>query len=434
MNPYIESVVGHSRRTFIKKTALGAAGLAVATSARSYAQIVGANDRIRVAVIGLKRRGIPHLISLCKMPNVEVTYICEVDSVQMEKGLEAARQHSDRLPKTETDYRRIVEKSDVDAVFLATPDHWHAYGALLALKHGKHVYVEKPCSHNLAEDDLLMAAEKKFPDLKIQMGSQRRSSPEITEVIQAIHGGVIGDPYKALAFYTNSRGRVPNPKEVDPPANLNWDLWQGPAPRRQFLDIIADYNWHWDWHWGTAESANNGTHEMDVGRWALGVTYPELVQAESGKFHFVDDGWQMYDTMLVTFRFPGNKVLQWDGASRNGYQTYGAGRGTIIYGTGGSVFVNQDIYRIYDRDGKLLKERVSEEQEGGVVLGGGGGVTDRHILNFLEAIRGNASLTAPMAIGAVSTHLTHNTNISSRMSDARLEIDPQTGKFMDQSV
>ena len=182
--------------------------------------------------------------------------------------------------------------------------------------------------------------------------------------------GLIGDTYKALSFYNNKRGHVPVPQVVDPPAHLDWELWQGPAPRREFLDILEDYNWHWRWHWGTAESANNGTHEMDVARWALGVEYPEHVQTQGGKYHFVDDGWEMYDTMLVSFRFSGNKLLQWDGKSRNAYSTYGTGRGTIIYGTEGSVFVNRDGYKVYSREGELIQEKIGEPEEG---LGLGGG-------------------------------------------------------------
>ncbi|MEX0331165.1 MAG: Gfo/Idh/MocA family protein [Puniceicoccaceae bacterium] len=421
------------RRDFIRKTAVGTAGLAMMTSASSYASVVGANDKVRVAVIGLKRRGIPLMKSMAQIENVAVTCICEVDDNQMAKGLEEAQLTLGYLPATEKDMRAVVEREDVDAVVITTPDHWHAYGTMIALQNGKHVYVEKPCSHNLAEDDFLMALEEKYSDLKIQMGTQQRSSPETMEIIKAIHEGAIGDPYKALAFYSNGRGEVPVPQQVEVPPHLDWELWQGPAPRRPFLDILEDYNWHWDWHYGTAESANNGTHEMDVARWALGVEYPEHVQAQGGKYHFVDDGWAMYDTMLVTFRFPGGKELQWDGKSRNGYTTYGSGRGTIVYGTEGSVYVDRGGYRLFSRKGELLEEKIGGT-EAGVALGGGGDLTTSHVRNFIDAIRGNAALRTPMAIGAVSTHLTHYTNVASRVEGNQLEIDAKTGKFTDKAV
>lgn len=433
MDTEFTSLPAESRRSFFRKATVGLAGLALASSPRSYADIIGANDRVRVAVIGLKRRGQPMLHALGKIKNVRVTYVCDVDARQMEEGLAYAEKHLGYRPKAGLDMRKIVERPDVDAVFLAIPDHWHAYGTLIALQNGKHVYVEKPCSHNLAEDDILGEAAAKYNDLKIQMGSQQRSSPETREVIAAIHEGQIGHAYKATTFYSNARGPVPVPKQVEPPPYLNWELWQGPAPRRPFLDILADYNWHWRWHWGTAESANNGTHELDIARWALGVTYPELVGAESGKRHYVDDGWEMYDTILATYRFPGDKIIEWDGKSRNGYNTYGAGRGCIVYGTEGSVFVDREGYKIYDRAGELVRTRTGEA-EGGIALGGGGSLTNRHVLNFIEAIRGNEELTAPITEGAISTHLVHYCNVSSRENDARLAVDAKTGHFTDKAI
>ena len=426
-------ISGESRRTFIKKGATVAAGLAVASSAKSYASVLGANDNVSVAVIGLKRRGLPQIHSLSKIPNVVVTYVCEVDEKQMEVGLAEAEGYLGYRPKAMKDMRQIVEKSDVDAVFLAIPDHWHAYGTMIAAQNGKHVYVEKPCSHNLAEDDFLIALENKYKNLRFQMGTQQRSSLETIEVISAVHNGLIGDTYKATTFYSNARGSVPVPQEVAPPTFLDWELWQGPAPRRKYLHILEDYNWHWRWHWGTAESANNGTHELDVARWALDVNYPEQVQTQCGKFHYADDGWEMYDTMMVTFKFPGNKVLHWDGKSRNGYQSYGAGRGSIIYGTDGSLFINRNGYKVFSRDGEILQEK-KVRSEAGIALGGGGNMTTGHIRNFIESIRGNASVNAPLSIGAVSTHLAHYTNVSSRIVEQKLNIDPETGRFKDKNI
>ena len=422
-----------TRRRFMKNTAIGATGLAMATSATSYAGITGANQRVRLAVAGLKRRGMPLIRSIERIAGAEVSCVCEVDSVQLEKAMGEASKFLSSRPAVENDFRKVVERKDVDAVVLALPDHWHAYGTMIALQNGKHVYVEKPCGYNLAEDEILMEAEQKFPGLRIQMGSQQRSSPETRQVIEEIHNGLIGEAYRAVAFYSNGRGRVDNPQVMDPPATLDWDLWQGPAPRRPFWDILADYNWHWHWHWGTAESANNGTHELDIARWALQCRFPESVETVSGKHHFKDDGWSMYDTMYGTYRFPGNKVIHWEGNSRNNYKAYGAGRGTIIYGTEGSVFIDREHVRIYDRGGKLVRE-LRGAQEDGVSLGGGGALTDAHMGNFINAIRGDAELHAPMAEGAPSTHMAHYVNVASREGDARLMVDPQTGHFTDPAI
>lgn len=418
------------RRQFFRRAGAGFAGLALASHVPLHGNIMGANDRVRVAVIGLKRRGLPLIAALGQAGNVDVTWVCEVDERQMEAGLAHAEETLGYLPGAEKDLRKIVERKDVDAIVLALPDHWHAYATVLALANGKHVYVEKPCSYNLEEDDLLIKAAEKYPGLVIQMGNQQRSSPETQEVITAIHGGLIGEVYQATSFYSNARGPVPVPKEVPPPDFLDWELWQGPVPRRPYLDILEDYFWHWRWHWGTAESANNGTHELDVARWALQVSFPEQVETQSGKYHYLDDGWEMYDTMHATFRFPGNKVIEWDGKSRNGFNTYGAGRGTIIYGTEGSVFVDREHYRVYNREGELLETR-SGEEESGIGLGGGGNLTDRHVRNFIEAIRGREKPNAPIIEGALSTHLVHYPNVASRLGDARLEVDPETGRFRD---
>jgi predicted dehydrogenase len=196
----------------------------------------------------------------------------------------------------------------------------------MAIKGGKHVYVEKPCSHNMHESELLVQAQKKYNKV-VQMGNQQRSSDHTIEVIKAIHSGAIGVPYKALAFYTNNRGPVPVQQKAPVREGLDWDLFQGPAPRREYTAETWDYNWHWyGWDYGTAESGNNGTHELDVARWALQVDYPTRVDVEADKRHFFEDGWEMYDTMDATFKFAGDKVIKWDGKSRDGYDTYNGDR------------------------------------------------------------------------------------------------------------
>ena len=419
------------RRKFIKQTATGAAALSLGgftATARSYRNIMGSNDRIRVAMIGCYRRFPALLDALSQLDNVEATYVCDVDARRQEAAIEKVEKAMGKKPKGEKDMRRIHEQPDVDVVFHATPDHWHAPGAILSMQAGKHVYVEKPCSHNPRENELLTEWQKKT-GLAVQMGAQQRSSPESREIIKEIHEGVIGEAYMATAFYSNNRQRVPEANKTAVPDYLDWELFQGPAPRTDFIDIAGDYNWHWFWRWGTAETGNNATHEFDIARWALQATYPKEVKVTSGKYHFKDDPWTMYDTMYATFTFPGNKIINWDGKSRSGYNTYGKGRGTIIYGTEGTVFVDRDGYQVYNRDGKLLREKKSLGEEAGTALGGGGDMTTLHVQNFLEAVRGKTGLHCPISEGAISTHLCHYANISSRENDAQLAIDPTTGHF-----
>lgn len=423
------------RRTFLQSAATGAAALSLSglpLSAKSYRRILGANDRIRCAMLGCYRRFPALLEGLAQLDNVDITYVCDVDARRQEAGAAKVKAAMGQTPKQEKDMRKIFAQPDVDAVFHATPDHWHALGAILSLQAGKHVYVEKPCSHNPREDEMLTEWQK-HTGLVVQMGAQQRSSPETREIIAEIHDGVIGEAYLANAFYTNSRGRVANANKVPVPDYLDWDLFQGPAPRTDFIDIIGDYNWHWFWRWGTAETGNNATHELDIGRWALQVKYPENVHVNAGKNHYKDDPWTMYDTMDATINFPGDKTVKWDGKSRSGHPTYGHGRGTIVYGSEGSVLITREGYWLYDRKGELIRERIGGP-EAGTALGGGGSMTTLHVKNFIETIRGKDTLNCPIDEGAISTHLCHYANISYQAGNKQLAIDPATGRFRSKKI
>lgn len=423
-----------SRRDFLKTTAIGAAGLmmpGMGMSAKSYASILGANDRINVAIVGLGRRVGAYIGPIADpKSNVKLLYLCDVMQSQMENAKERFMHPNNKIDysiKLEENFFKVIEDPRVDAIINATPDHWHAPGTWLANAAGKHVYLEKPGSHNPYEGEMLLKARQRYGKV-IQLGNQQRSSLESIHIINKIHNGAIGNPYMAKAFYTASRGRVINPEKAAIPEGLNWDLWQGPAPRKAYEHNTWDYNWHWyGWDYGTAEAGNNALHELDVARWALQVKYPEQVTANSDKYHFLDDGWTMYDTMDATFKFPGNKVIKWDGKSRNGHKTYGAGRGTIIYGTEGSVWVDRDGYQLYDRGGNLIESSESEDGEGGTQLGGGGNMTSRHVRNFFEAIRGKEKQRSPIEEGVTSMLLCHLANISSRIGDEMLKCDTNNG-------
>ncbi|WP_273273190.1 Gfo/Idh/MocA family protein [Maribacter polysiphoniae] len=428
-----------NRRSFIKKAVTGTAGVALggslnAMSAQSYSKIIGANDRIHVAIQGLGRRYQAYLGGIVKKEsNVELRYLCDVMKSQREKAAEVVSKAFPNTPVLENDIRKIIDDKHIDAIFMATPDHWHAPGACMAMQAGKHVYLEKPCSHNPREGELLVAYQKKYNKV-VQMGNQQRSSAQSQEIMKDIHEGIIGDVYHATAFYTSKRGPVPHQKETAPPEGLDWELFQGPAPRRPYTDDTWNYNWHWyGWDYGTAEMGNNATHELDIARWALQVEYPERVEVNSGKFQYKDDGWEMYDTMEATFKFADNKIIKWDGQSRNGYSKYGAGRGTIIYGSKGCVFIDRDGYKLYGLKGELIRENLSPGIESGNALGGGGRLSTAHTLNFFDAIRGKATLTSPIDEGVVSQLLTHYANIASRIDDA-FEVDETTGRIFNREA
>ncbi len=429
-----------NRRDFIRKVTAGAAGVAVGSSAmsmsaKSYSRIIGANDRLGVAIIGLGRRlGAYYEPISMKESNVELLYLCDVMKRQREKAAQNFAKRIDYKPQLENDIRKVLDDSKVDLIFNATPDHWHTPGAIMAMKAGKHVYVEKPCSHNMNENELIVAASKKFNKV-VQMGNQQRSSAHTQEIVGEIHNGIIGVPYRAVAFYLNQRGEVPLQKSAPVPEGLDWDLFQGPAPRRSYTSETWDYNWHWyGWNYGTAETGNNATHELDVARWALGVDLPMRVDVDAGKRHFFKDGWEMYDTMYATFKFAGDKVINWDGRSRNGHNTYGMGdRGTIIYGSEGTVYVDRGKYVLYDRSGKVIKESKGGSSEAGTALGGGGDMTTGHVYNFFQTIRGKDKLNAPIDDATFSQAMVHYSNIAYRIGKG-YDIDNTSGRMFDRDA
>tara|TARA_R110002049_G_scaffold306173_1_gene504167 strand:+ start:506 stop:1846 length:1341 start_codon:yes stop_codon:yes gene_type:complete len=428
-----------TRRSFIKKTAVGAVGVAYvnsanAMSAKSYSNIIGANDRVNIAIQGLGRRYSAYIEPITrKESNARLLYLCDVMPSQQDKAAAKFSKTLNYKPKLEKDIRKILADKDVDAVFMATPDHWHTPGACMAMQAGKHVYLEKPCSHNGKENELVVAFQQKYNKV-VQMGNQQRSSLETTEIIKEIHNGVIGDVYKAVAFYVNGRGEVPIPVNAAPPGGLDWDLFQGPSPRKAYMHNTWDYNWHWyGWDFGTAEMGNNATHELDIARWAMDVEYPEHVSVIAGKHQFKEDGWEMYDTMEATFRYANNRVIQWDGNSRNAYDKYGKSRGTYIYGSNGSVFIDRSGYALYDRNGKLVKDSKSVSAESGIALGGGGDLSTLHGINFFETIRGKESLTSPIEQGALSQSLTHYANIAYKTGKS-FDIDQTTGRIFDRDA
>ncbi len=421
-----------TRREFLDTLAVGAATLAIGSTAKSYSQILGANDRLNFAVIGLHGRAYAHLSSLKANQNAaRITHVCDVDSNTLAKFVAAVQQEMGSTPATSKDFRRILEQKDVDAITIAAPDHWHTPMAIAGVQAGKHVYVEKPCSHNPAEGALLLHAVRKYGK-KVQMGTQQRSSPHTIEIVSRIHSGVIGRPYYAKAWYSNTRKSIGYGKPAPVPAQLDWDLWQGPAPRQPYKDNVHPYNWHWFRIYGTGESLNNGTHEVDVCRWALGVDYPNRVTASGGRYQFKDD-WQFYDTLVTSFEYD-DKLISWEGKSCQGMKFYNRDRGSTIMGTTGTVLVDRNGYEIYDLDGKKTSEfKVSAQHTSSSDVVGADSMTDAHFANFIAAIRTGEELHAPIAVGNVAVTMLQLSNIAWEAkrelrldaSDGKIQNDPQ---------
>jgi predicted dehydrogenase len=416
-----------NRREFLDTLAVGAAGLAIRANAKSYAQILGSNNRLNFAVIGLNSRGYAHLSALqANKDSACITHVCDVDSKTMDKFAAQTQQAMGDAPAKQKDFRKILEQKDVDAISIASPDHWHTPMAIAGLQAGKHVYVEKPCSHNPAEGALLVEAQKKYGKV-VQMGTQQRSSPHSIEIVEKIHGGLIGRAYYAKAWYSNTRKTIGTGKPAPVPPQLDWDLWQGPAPRRPYTDNVQPYNWHWFRIYGTGEALNNGTHEVDVCRWALDVDYPQRVTATGGRYQFQDD-WQFYDTLVTSFDYK-DKMISWEGKSCQGMKFYNRDRGAAIMGTTGTVVVDRDGYEIYDLNGKKTSEFKTGKNTSSSDLRGADSMTDAHFKNFIAGIRSGEKLNAPIAVGNVSVTILQLSNIAWEVN-RELALDTKDGKIL----
>ena len=399
-----------SRRTFVNGLAAGVAGSALASTAKSYAQIVGANDRINFAINGLNGRGHAHLSALANnSKTARVAYICDVDTTIRNKFAEHAKQVLGYAPQPEQDFRNALASKEVDAISIATPDHWHTPLAVLGLKAGKHVYVEKPSSQNCREGELIVAAQKKYGKC-VQVGDQQRSSAYTRKMIQQIHDGYIGTPYLARAWYANTRGSIGVGKVVPVPATLDWDLWQGPAPRSDYKDNVHPYNWHWFRRYGTGEALNNGTHEVDVCRWALQADFPNTVSSTGGRYQFKDD-WQFYDTLITDFGYL-DKTISWEGRCCQGMQVYGRDRGSAIFGTKGTVVIDRDGYDVFDWKGKQIDQYRTGHETRTNDLIGQDSMTDAHFANFIAAIHGQEQLNSPIPVANITVTMLLLSNIA----------------------
>jgi len=414
-----------TRRKFIKTAALTGAGLTVGAPAIGK-NILGANRRVNVAVFGVNGRGGGLTKTFAKATDAWIYGIGDVDARAVEKTQKAVYDLKSHRPKGNQDFRRFLDDRDVDAVVIATPDHWHAPMAIMALEAGKDVYLEKPCSHNPQEGEWLVAKQKKTGKL-VQMGNQTRSSVSLNKIVKSIQEEtVIGKAYAGKAWYANTRGSIGFPKKTFRPEWLDWDLWQGPAPRKDYHEGYVHYNWHWYWDYGTGELLNNGTHEIDMCRWALGVDYPNKVTSSGGRYHF-DDGWEAYDTQLVGYEFPEGKTINWEGRSCNGMNLWNGGRGSMIFGTEGTVHMNRQGYTVYDLKGKQVSNEKESAKSVDMDVRGGGGLDDLHIRNFISAINSGEELNSPIEDANTSVTICHLGNIAQRTSGS-LHLDTKTGK------
>lgn len=398
-------------------------------SAKSYARIIGANERIVVAVMGVNNRGRALAVNFALQDKCHISHIIDVDSRAVKKCMAAVMKVQSELPHGETDFRRLLDDSSVDALVMATPDHWHTPGTLLACQAGKHVYVEKPVSTTPHEGDLLRKAAAKYPKTVIQIGNQRRSWPNVIAAIQEVHDGVIGRPYFGKGWYANNRPSIGIGKKAPVPSWLDYELWQGPVTRKPYKDNLVHYNWHWFWHYGQGELPGNGIHILDLLRWGMQVDYPVRVSSAGGRYRY-DDDWETPDTQNVQIEFAENVIISWDGRSCNGAPVYKHPVGLMFYGEKGSLLIGQgDEYTVYDLNGKVIKEvksrftadsmnRINPSQQ----------LDALHIQDFFTGIREGRPVRGGVEDGYKSTLLCQLGNIAYRTGSV-LEIDPASGNI-----
>ncbi len=320
--------------------------------------------------------------------------------------------------RTTGDFRSILDDPEVDALIVAAPNHWHAPAGIMACAAGKHAYVEKPCSHNPQEGELLVAAARKHKRC-VQMGNQRRSSPQLIEAINLLHEGRIGRVYYSRSWYANLRGPIGNGTPEEVPEHIDYELWQGPAPRQPYTSNRLHYNWHWGWHYGNGELGNNGIHSLDLSRWGLEVDFPSRVISGGGRYRFEDDQITP-DTQIVSFEYEGRCQIVWEGLSCNRDGMYGDSYGVSFHGESGSLRMGAWGYSLHDDRGKQLSKV-------------DGGPSDlEHATNFVNAIRANdpTLLNSEIEEGHKSTLMCHLGNIAQRTGDA-IVCDPSNGHIKD---
>ena len=403
-----------TRRHFVMNSGTAAAaGLALSSFPSLGAE--SPSNQVNIGVMGLQR-GRSLATTFAKQPGVVIKYVCDVDSGHAESCVKLLEGATGKAPQAVTDFRRMLDDKDVDALVCAAPNHWHAPATIIGCAAGKHVYVEKPCCHNPREGELMIEAARKY-QRAVQMGSQRRSSPGTIEAMRKLHDGKIGHVYLARSWYTNQRPSIGRGKPIAAPNQLDYELWQGPAPRREYRDNVVPYNWHWFWHWGNGELGNNGVHTLDLCRWGLDVDYPIRVSSSGGRYQF-DDDQETPDTHTVCFDFEGKRSITWEGLScnkhRSGFVTF--------YGTAGTLELEgYGTHTVYDANDKVV-EKATNSSQGDV----------EHIENFLTAIRTDKplELNAEIEKGYKSTLLCHLGNIAHRVGRT-LHCDLENGHILD---
>lgn len=396
------------RRALLKVVASGMAGL---TASKVCAEAAAPSERVSVAVVGMGGMGTSHLKELSVRSDVRVAYVCDVDQERLAAAVRAANEASGHMPEAVGDVRTILDDRAVDALFIATPDHWHVPAALLAMDAGKHVYVEKPCSHNVREGRLLVDAVHRT-GRTLQVGTQSRSAPFLREAIEMLHSGAIGEVLVAKAWNSQRRTSIGKSIASSPPPHLDYDAWLGPAPDTPFRENLLHSTWRWWYDFGTGDMGNDGVHDIDVALWGLGVTsHPTRVACFGNKSYF-DDDQQFPDTQYAVCEYPlpgvpvGRTIkLIYEQRIWSPYRQEDYSSGAAFYGTEGMLLVGHvQGWRLYGPGNELLAEKTGRPR-----------LLEHHSDFFEQLRRGSQETAADVHAGHRAATVCHLANIAARV-------------------
>jgi predicted dehydrogenase len=390
-----------NRRHFVAGAAAAAAATQLAFAGKQAK--AAANERVTLAIVGVRGRGRGLANTFARLPNAQITHVCDVNQSLLETSAKQIAELQDSEPKPVTDLRRLLEDKTVDALVVATPDHWHALATIWGCQAGKHVYVEKPISHNVFEGHQMVAAARKY-DRRVQVGTQSRSVPHYLEAMELLHLGRIGRVRVAKAWNSQLRRRVNAVPDETVPSGLDWDIWQGPAPEHPYNSNRYTYGWRWLWDYGTGDMGNDGVHDLDIARWGLEVDYPTEVSCTGDKLVFRGDIQETPDTQYVTFRFPEDgKMLIYEQRLWSPYYQDGFENGVAFYGPKGTLVIGRRGWKIVDPGNEVaLDESVPFSDV-------------PHLDNFLTCIRSGGELNCDIEQGHRSTLLAHLGNLAFRV-------------------
>jgi len=394
-------------------------------SAKSYGSIVGSNARLTVAVIGISGRGTSHISSFCAMKdsqNVRLKTLCDVDEKFWAEGVKTVTTKTGTKPLMEWDMRKVFDDKEIDAVSMATPNHWHALGTIWACQAGKHVYVEKPSNHNIWEGRKMIEAARKY-NVRVQVGFQNRSLANVREAIKFLHDGGIGDVYMARGLCIKPRDSFGIAKDSAPPATLHYDRWLGPASYRPYNEKRSHYNWHWFWDTGNGDTGNQGPHQFDVARWGLNKNEHPISVYSSGGIYGIDPkecAQETPNTQTSLFTYEDGKTLEFETRGRysNGESSLDTRVGNVFFGTEGYLELNGETWKAFrKRETEPFagsKKKAAQPADPTFRLAAGGG---EHYENFINAIREqkNETLNCDILEGVYSSALPLMANISYRL-------------------